>query len=57
MSSLPSFADVQAAARRLEGVALRTPLLENPRVNDKLGGRLFIPARSRSVALTISSPQ
>ena len=44
MSSLPTFADVQAAARRLEGVAIRTPLLENPRVNDKLGGRLFIKA-------------
>lgn len=27
---LPSFADVEAAARRLEGVALRTPLLRNP---------------------------
>ncbi|MBS0527628.1 MAG: threonine/serine dehydratase [Proteobacteria bacterium] len=44
MSSLPTFADVQAAARRLEGVAVRTPLLENPRINDKLGGRLFIKA-------------
>ena len=44
MSSLPTFADVQAAARRLEGVAIRTPLLENPRVNDRLGGRLFIKA-------------
>ena len=44
MSSLPTFADVQAAARRLEGVVLRTPLLENTRVNDRLGGRLFIKA-------------
>ena len=44
MSSLPTFADVQAAARRLEGVAIRTPLLENARVNDRLGGRLFIKA-------------
>src|SRR6185312_12553003 len=44
MSSLPTFADVQAAARRLESVVIRTPLLENPRVNDKLGGRLFIKA-------------
>ena len=44
MSSLPTFADVQAAARRLEGVAIRTPLLENARVNAKLGGRLFIKA-------------
>ena len=41
---LPTFADVQAAARRLEGITLRTPLLENARVNAKLGGRLFIKA-------------
>jgi threonine dehydratase len=44
MSSLPTFSDVQAAARRLEGVTLRTPLLENQRVNDRLGGRLFLKA-------------
>ncbi|MBN9513868.1 MAG: threonine/serine dehydratase [Alphaproteobacteria bacterium] len=44
MSSLPTFADVQAAARRLDGVTIRTPLLENERVNRALGGRLFIKA-------------
>ena len=44
MSSLPTFADVQAAARRLEGVTIRTPLLENERVNRMLGGRLFLKA-------------
>ncbi len=44
MSPLPTFADVQAAARRLEGVTLRTPLLENARVNAALGGRLFLKA-------------
>ena len=44
MSSSPTFADVQAAARRLDGVTLRTPLLENARVNALLGGRLFIKA-------------
>ena len=44
MSSSPSFADVQGAARRLEGVAVRTPLLENARVNARLGGRLFVKA-------------
>ncbi len=47
MSSLPTFAtptfaDVQAAARRLEGITIRTPLLENERVNRTLGGRLFL---------------
>jgi len=44
MTALPTFADVQAAARRLEGIVLRTPLLENARVNARLGGRLFIKA-------------
>ncbi len=44
MSSLPTFADIQAAARRLDGIVVRTPLLENERVNAKLGGRLFIKA-------------
>ena len=42
--SLPEFADVAAAAKRLDGIALRTPLLENARVNAMLGGRLFIKA-------------
>ena len=44
MSLLPTFADVQTAARRLEGIVLRTPLLENARVNAALGGRLFLKA-------------
>jgi threonine dehydratase len=44
MSASASFDDVLAAARRLEGVAIRTPLLENARVNARLGGRLFIKA-------------
>ncbi|KAF0104506.1 MAG: putative threonine dehydratase [Rhodospirillaceae bacterium] len=44
MSSFPTFADVQTAARRLEGVTIRTPLLENERVNRQLGGRLFLKA-------------
>ena len=42
--SVPTFSDVQAAARRLQGVTVRTPLLENQRVNDRLGGRLLIKA-------------
>ncbi|HZP99107.1 MAG TPA: threonine/serine dehydratase [Reyranella sp.] len=44
MSPPPTFDDVAAAARRLDGVAVRTPLLENARVNAGLGGRLFIKA-------------
>lgn len=44
MSPLPTFDDVQAAARRLDAIVLRTPLLENQRVNHRLGGRLLIKA-------------
>jgi threonine dehydratase len=44
MKPLPTFDDVLAAARRLDGITVRTPLLENARVNDRLGGRLFLKA-------------
>jgi threonine dehydratase len=39
---LPGFDDVAAAARRLAGHAVRTPLLESPLLNDCLGGRLLV---------------
>jgi threonine dehydratase len=35
-------ADIEAAAARIEGHALKTPLLENPALNERLGGRLLI---------------
>lgn len=38
------FEDIEAAARRLKGVALRTPLLESPLLNKELGYRLMIKA-------------
>ncbi len=41
---LPTIDDVEAAARALEGVAVRTPLLESPLLNDCLGGRLLVKA-------------
>ena len=41
---LPGFADVRAAAERLKGHAVRTPLLESSLANERLGGRLFIKA-------------
>jgi threonine dehydratase len=40
----PDFADVAAANLRIRPLAWRTPLLENQRVNDLLGGRLLIKA-------------
>ena len=38
----PVFADIEAAAIRLKGEAVRTPLLESPLLNKKLGGRLLV---------------
>lgn len=42
--ALPVFDDVVAAAKRLEGYAVKTPLLEAPLLNAKLGGRLLLKA-------------
>jgi len=40
----PGIADIRAAAARLSGLAMRTPLLESPALNERLGGRvLFKP--------------
>ena len=41
---LPGLADIEAAARRLAGVAVRTPLLEAPSLNRQLGARLLVKA-------------
>jgi threonine dehydratase len=41
---LPTFADVQAAALRLKGVARRTPLLESEALNALAGGRILLKA-------------
>ena len=35
-------ADVEAAAQRLEGVAVRTPLIEHPELNRLAGGRVLL---------------
>jgi threonine dehydratase len=37
-----TIADIQAAAARLKGLAVETPLLENPALNARLGGRVFL---------------
>ena len=45
VSALPiDFAAVEAAARVLDGIAARTPLLESPLLNAQLGGRLLVKA-------------
>ena len=43
-ADLPTVADVGAAAARLRGRAVRTPLLEAPDLNARIGGRLLIKA-------------
>ncbi|GAA0591618.1 threonine/serine dehydratase [Caenispirillum bisanense] len=40
----PTFADIAAAADRLARTAVRTPLLESPLLNDRLGCRLLVKA-------------
>jgi threonine dehydratase len=40
--ALPTFADVEAAARRIAPYAIRTPLIENAALNERLGARVFI---------------
>jgi threonine dehydratase len=41
---LPTAADVEAAARRLEGVALHTPLVTSPLLDALTGGHIFLKA-------------
>ncbi len=43
-SDKPTYADIVDAAERLRGHAVRTPLLESPLLNDRLGGRLLVKA-------------
>src|SRR2546421_6333320 len=45
-SVLPTSTDVDAAARRLAGVALRTPLVTSPVLDAATGGRVFLKAET-----------
>lgn len=40
----PALKDIQEAAQRMAGYAVRTPLLESPHLNHAIGGRLLIKA-------------
>ncbi len=42
----PTYDDILAAARRLEGLAVRTPLIEPPVLAERTGGRVFIKAET-----------
>jgi threonine dehydratase len=44
--ALPTAADVEEAAGRLRGVALRTPLLTSPVLDARTGGRVFLKAET-----------
>src|SRR5205814_5016088 len=44
--NLPTAADVEEAARRLRGVALRTPLLSSPVLDALTGGQVFLKAET-----------
>src|SRR5215470_56184 len=43
---LPTAADVDAAAKRLAGVALRTPLISSPVLDAAVGARVFLKAET-----------
>jgi threonine dehydratase len=45
-TALPTFDDVQAAAARLAGKAVVTPLLESPGLNEAVGGRVLLKAET-----------
>jgi len=40
--STVTFADIEAAAARLEGLAVKTPLIESPALNHRLGARVLL---------------
>ncbi|CAA0098739.1 L-threo-3-hydroxyaspartate ammonia-lyase [Starkeya nomas] len=41
-NALPTIDDVASAAERLSGVAVRTPLISSPRLDEMVGGRVFL---------------
>jgi threonine dehydratase len=43
-SPVISFAEIEAAAARLDGQAVRTPLIESPALNRQVGGRVLLKA-------------
>ena len=50
MTHTASFAGVQDAARQIAGAAVRTPLIESPALNERLGGRVLLKAETMQVA-------
>lgn len=46
LGRIPTFDDVLAAAGRLDGAAVITPLLESPALNEEVGGRILLKAET-----------
>ena len=46
MNDLPTIDDIRAAGARLEGLAVRTPLIEHPALNEAVGGRILLKAEN-----------
>ena len=46
MLAKPKLADIEAAAERLDGLAVKTPLIEHPALNERVGGRVLLKAES-----------
>ena len=46
VNTAPDYAAIVAAAQRLAGVATRTPLLEFPVLNERVGGRVLLKAEN-----------
>lgn len=47
---IASFEGVRDAARQITGVAVRTPLIESPALNERLGGRVLLKAETLQIA-------
>lgn len=41
---IPTIEDVKVAAKRIEGIAVRTPLVRNDALDEKVGARVFVKA-------------
>ncbi len=46
VSNLPTIKDVEAAAERLAGLSVRTPLIEHPVLNERVSGRVLLKAEN-----------
>ncbi len=50
MTALPTFNDVQDAAARLKGQAVRTPLIESPALNERAGRRVLLKPETLQIS-------